>query len=65
MIKTLFSLAAMARDRVHTHEKIVGVWYISTYTEELHQVVELAVYITAYLYQDQRLRFERANVLIL
>ncbi len=29
-----------------THEKIVGVWVGSTDLEELHQVVELAMYVT-------------------
>lgn len=29
-----------------THEEVVGVWVWSTNLEELHQVMELAMYIT-------------------
>lgn len=32
-----------------THEQIVCVWYISTNAEQLHQIVKLTVYVTAYL----------------
>ena len=30
------------------HEQVVGVWHIAAHAEQLHQVVELAVYVTAY-----------------
>lgn len=32
-----------------THEQIVGLWTHPADTKELHQVVELAMYISAYL----------------
>ena len=32
-----------------THEKIIGVWHISTHAKELHEIVELAMDVTAYL----------------
>lgn len=32
-----------------THEQVVGIWNIAAYSEELHEVMVLAVDITAYL----------------
>ena len=32
----------------HTHEEVVGIWVRSTNSEELHKVMELTVYISAY-----------------
>ncbi len=34
----------------HTHEEIVCVWGIAANAEQFHQVVELAMDITAYLF---------------
>lgn len=33
----------------HTHEQVIGVRHVATHSKEFHQVVELAVYIAAYL----------------
>ena len=35
--------------RLLTHEEVVGLRYISAHSKELHEIVELSVYITAYL----------------
>lgn len=37
------------RGKAHTHEQVICVWNIAADAEELHQVVELAVDIAAYL----------------
>lgn len=34
---------------VHTHKEVVGVRHVSANTEQLHEVVELSVDVTAYL----------------
>lgn len=33
----------------YTHEQVVGVRHIATHSKEFHQIMELAVYIAAYL----------------
>lgn len=32
-----------------THEEVIGVWHVATDAKQLHQVMELAVYVAAYL----------------
>lgn len=32
-----------------THEEVVCIWYVASHSKQLHQVVELAMNITAYL----------------
>ena len=38
----------MGRNLILTHEEIVGVWIWSANLEELHQIVELAMYVTTH-----------------
>lgn len=33
----------------HTHEQVVGVRHIATHSKEFHQIMELAMYVAAYL----------------
>jgi hypothetical protein len=33
----------------HTHEQVIGVRHIATHSKEFHQIMELAVYVAAYL----------------
>lgn len=35
---------------MRTHEEVVCVWDIATHTEELHQIMELSMYVATYLY---------------
>jgi hypothetical protein len=34
---------------LHTHEKIIGIRYITPDPEQLHEVMELSVYVATYL----------------
>lgn len=39
---------SIRRNLILTHEEIVGVWIWSANLEELHQIVELAMYVTTH-----------------
>lgn len=40
---------ALCKGGTLTHEQVVGIWYIAADAEQFHQIVELAVNVTAYL----------------
>jgi hypothetical protein len=42
-------VASVRGQASHTHKEIVGVWWVAADAKELHQVVELAVDVAAYL----------------
>lgn len=43
------SVGLISTSERRTHEEIVGIWDVSSYSEELHEVVELAMDIATYL----------------
>lgn len=44
--------ATWTQDRAEpTHEEVICVWHITTNAKQLHQIMELAVYISAYLHR--------------
>jgi len=45
--------------RAPTHKEVVCVWRVAADAEQLHQVVELSMDVTAYLGRDQSVRTDR------